>query len=110
VLRPGGLIILSEFDFALYDSKHERMDVNIHEPLGPPWCARFAAFMHEAVRVTGGDMDAAAHLQRWVSTHRAFENVVYQERWCPVVPGNDPRLQGPLLPMLKEIVAVSNIN
>jgi len=43
-------------------------------------------FASLAARNAGGHPDAATHLHRWISSHPAFENVVYQDYWVPVSP------------------------
>ncbi|KDR85601.1 hypothetical protein GALMADRAFT_234564 [Galerina marginata CBS 339.88] len=85
VLRPGGLIDVSEFDFHIYDKDHRRIELGTHE-IGPPWWARWMTFMAVAIRNIGGDIDAATHLRDWISSNSLFEDVVYREFWLPVVP------------------------
>ncbi|CAA7264772.1 unnamed protein product [Cyclocybe aegerita] len=86
VLRPGGLIDISEFDFHMYDKDHRRIELGTHE-IGPPWWARWMTFLNVAIRTKGGDVDAATHLYDWVSSNPLFEGAVYREFWLPVVPG-----------------------
>ncbi|KAF8963921.1 hypothetical protein BDZ97DRAFT_1939378 [Flammula alnicola] len=85
VLRPGGLIDVSEFDFHIYDKNHRRIELGTEE-LGPPWWARWMRCMSVAIRNSGGDTDAATHLYEWISNNSLFEDVVYREFWLPVVP------------------------
>ncbi|KAF9486357.1 S-adenosyl-L-methionine-dependent methyltransferase [Pholiota conissans] len=85
VLRPGGLIDVSEFDFHLYDKHHRRIELQVNE-YGPPWFGRWITYMHAAVRNIGGDTDAATHLYEWISNNPRFEDVKYREFWLPVVP------------------------
>jgi len=111
VLRPHGVIVLGEFDFYLYDRSHQIILVDLTEPLGPPWNARYAVYLNEAVRRAGGDIYAASYLHRWVSAHEALENVVYKEYWIPVVRGRDRSVcQEPFGPTLKVINSVSMIS
>ncbi|KAF8203920.1 hypothetical protein BJ912DRAFT_941422 [Pholiota molesta] len=85
VLRPGGLIDVSEFDFHLYDKHHRRIELQVNES-GRPWFAQWMSYMHAAVKNIGGDTDAATHLYEWISSNPRFEDVVYREFWLPVVP------------------------
>ncbi|KAF9011053.1 S-adenosyl-L-methionine-dependent methyltransferase [Cyathus striatus] len=85
VLRPGGMVDVSEFDFYAYDRNYQRIEVGTHE-LGPPWWPRWLAFANAAVRKVGGDTDAATHLYDWISKHPTFEQATYREFWLPVSP------------------------
>ncbi|TFK41939.1 S-adenosyl-L-methionine-dependent methyltransferase [Crucibulum laeve] len=85
VLRPGGMIDLSEFDFHAYDQNYQRIELGIHE-IGPPWWPRWLAFANAAARNLGGNVDAATHLYDWVANHPAFEEVIYREFWLPGSP------------------------
>jgi len=90
VLRPGGLIDISEFDFHLYDANHRRIELDVNE-LGPPWYARWMTHVLKAIIESGGDVDAATHLHEWILNNSMFEDVVYREIWVPVVPApRDP--------------------
>jgi len=82
VLRPGGLIILIEWDFHSYDVNHRRIDVGTHE-LKAPWWPRWLAFAKIAIRNSGGSVEAAENIRSWVTNHPAFENPVYQDFWVP---------------------------
>ncbi|KAF8910024.1 S-adenosyl-L-methionine-dependent methyltransferase [Gymnopilus junonius] len=84
VLRPGGLVDVSEFDFHIYDKDHRRIEMGTHE-LRPPWWARWMTFMQAAIKNIGGDVDAATYLYDWVSSNPLFEDVEYREFWLPVV-------------------------
>ncbi|KAF4612003.1 hypothetical protein D9613_004147 [Agrocybe pediades] len=84
VLRPGGLIDISEFDFYLYDKDHKRIEVDM-DGVGPPWWARWMTLTRQAIKDIGGDVDAATHLLDWVNANPLFEDAVYREFWLPVV-------------------------
>jgi len=84
VLRPGGLIHVTEFDFYLYDVNHRRMELDVNE-LGPPWWGRWMIHMQKAVIQSGGDVNAATHLHEWILNNPVFEDVVYRDVWLPVV-------------------------
>ncbi|KAF5385302.1 hypothetical protein D9615_001170 [Tricholomella constricta] len=91
VIRPGGLIILIEWDFACYDMNHQLVEVGTHE-LKAPWWPRWLAFAQIAIRNSGGSVEAAENLKSWVTHHPAFEDPVYQEYWIPTsqwANGND---------------------
>lgn len=85
VLRPHGLLDISEFDFHIYDKDHKRMELGTH-PIAPPWWARWMTFLAASIKHIGGDADAATHLLEWVSSNPMFEDVVYREFWLPIVP------------------------
>jgi SAM-dependent methyltransferase len=92
VLRPGGLVDLTEFPFSF--TGFDRQPVL--PPAGsfqPPWTPLLMSYINRAVRARGGDADASTHLHEWVSNHPAFEDVVYREFWIPCSPwmtGNNP--------------------
>lgn len=92
VLRPGGLIDITEFPF--YFTGIEKTP--ICPPAGtfePPWTPLWMSYANRAVRQRGGDADASLHMYQWVCDHPAFEDAVYREFWIPCSPwlrGNDP--------------------
>ncbi|KIY46318.1 hypothetical protein FISHEDRAFT_66490 [Fistulina hepatica ATCC 64428] len=85
VLRPGGLLCLTEFDFSIYDANHQRIELTT-DRIEAPYVARWFAFAKAAARRRGGDVDAANHLRRWVSSNPRFENVVYRHWFLPTLP------------------------
>ncbi|EAU92279.1 hypothetical protein CC1G_00498 [Coprinopsis cinerea okayama7 len=99
-LRPGGLVELQEYDFHIYDCNRRRFELSTNE-LAPPWWPRWMTFFNEAIRKMQGDVDAATHLLKWVRTHPGFEQVRYEERWIPIIPGN----LDPLEPMYARLQA-----
>ncbi|KAJ3717267.1 hypothetical protein DFJ43DRAFT_1099560 [Lentinula guzmanii] len=82
VLRPAGLIDILEYDFRIYDENHQRIEVETSK-IAEPWLPRWMAFANLAARNRGGDVDAATHLETWVTNHAAFENVHYEDIWLP---------------------------
>ncbi|KAF9521300.1 hypothetical protein CPB83DRAFT_778940 [Crepidotus variabilis] len=87
VVRPGGLIDLSEFDFYIYDINHQKVLFDGDGDIRAPWWARWMYFFRNAVKEKGGDVDAATNLHTWVCSNSLFENVAYKEHWLPIVPG-----------------------
>ncbi|KAJ8520636.1 hypothetical protein ONZ45_g2562 [Pleurotus djamor] len=85
ILRPNGLIELMEFDFHVYDHNYHRVEAPVHV-VDKPWWPRWLAFAEMTINQRGGSPDAAYHLHRWVATHGAFEDVVYQDHWIPTSP------------------------
>ncbi|OCH88758.1 S-adenosyl-L-methionine-dependent methyltransferase [Obba rivulosa] len=85
VLRPGGLIELTEFDFAAYN-KHKVKIVLNHKDANRCWIGRWMILAHEAVEQMGGEPDAANHLRRWVGENDAFEDIVYRQFWFQTSP------------------------
>ncbi|KAJ3559010.1 hypothetical protein NM688_g597 [Phlebia brevispora] len=91
-VRPAGLIDLTEFDFRVYGPDKKPLTED---------ASSLAKWMHlasQAVKQQGGEPEAANYLQRWVSGHGAFEEVVYRRWWfqtSPWNPGQD--LSRPLL-------------
>lgn len=87
VVRPGGLIDISEFDFRVYDQNRRQHFVDPNN-FTSPWLARWMALVRRAVIQSGGDVDAAFHLYDWIANNPAFEDVVYREFFFPII---DPR-------------------
>jgi len=85
VLRPGGLIDVSEFDFHVYDANHRQIQRDIND-LTPPWWSVWFGHLWKAIVKSGGDVDAANHLHEWVLNHPMFEDVVYKDVWVAAVP------------------------
>ena len=88
VLRPGGLISVSEFDFHVYDANHRRIERDVND-LTPPWWSVWFTHLWTAIVKSGGDVDAANHLHEWILDHPMFEDVAYKEIWVPAVPHTD---------------------
>ena len=112
-MRPEGLIDISETDRYLYDANRQRFDLGTNE-LGPPWCARWLAFLRAATVDRGANVDAATHLHRWVSENPNFEDIVYNEYWLPMIPPireDAPQSEGSrkFYRMMKAIVTVRMI-
>jgi len=85
VVRPGGLIDLTEFGFQTYDHNNQVISVD-RSGHSPPWWARWLSHVREAIDERGGDVNAATHLHSWVARNPAFESVVYREHFLAVVP------------------------
>ncbi|PPQ64252.1 hypothetical protein CVT24_008655 [Panaeolus cyanescens] len=84
VVRPGGLIDMSEFDFRTYDENRRVIKVDPVR-LGPPWFSCWMYLIRNAIIKNGGDVDAATHLHEWISSNLAFEDVVYREFYTPMI-------------------------
>ena len=92
VLRPGGLIDLTEFPFN-FTGLDKRPILPPAGSFHPPWTPLFMSYVNRAVRERGGDAEASTHMHEWVSNHPAFEDVVSRDFWIPCSPwmhGSDP--------------------
>ncbi|OCB89014.1 hypothetical protein A7U60_g3821 [Sanghuangporus baumii] len=49
-----------------------------------PYLARFTTLVRQAALRRGAHVDAAALLNRWISEHPAYEDVIYREAWLPL--------------------------
>ncbi|KAF8220782.1 S-adenosyl-L-methionine-dependent methyltransferase [Tricholoma matsutake] len=85
VLRPGGMILMVEWDFHGYDGNRNQIQAGTDQ-LSSPWFPRWLAFARVSVRNAGGTVDAASNIKSWVTNHPAFEDVVCQDYWMPVSP------------------------
>ncbi|KAJ3535714.1 hypothetical protein NMY22_g6358 [Coprinellus aureogranulatus] len=104
-LRPGGLVELAEFDFTIYDRNRKQLDISLHDPIGPPYWARYLAHLNAAIRKKQGDVSAANHLWRWLTTHQAFENITYRDVWVPSIPGDDDRYPETVYPVMRQNIS-----
>ncbi|KAF9817961.1 hypothetical protein IEO21_03036 [Rhodonia placenta] len=82
ILRPSGLLDLTEFDFRIYTTDRKPILADNADS----YLARWMNLCHIAVQRSGGEPDAANYLHRWVSDHPAYEEVVYREFWFPTSP------------------------
>ncbi|KZW00512.1 S-adenosyl-L-methionine-dependent methyltransferase [Exidia glandulosa HHB12029] len=94
ILRPHGLVILSECDFRVYNEDMEPFSLTAPPAATtsaaaasePPAVARYIGHMRKCIRARGGHVDAASLLHRWVSQHRSFTDVVYRDIYFPLSP------------------------
>ncbi|KAK0501608.1 S-adenosyl-L-methionine-dependent methyltransferase [Armillaria luteobubalina] len=80
VLRPEGLIDLTEWDFHCYNEDFQRIELDDVTAGEKPWWPRWLAYLETAT------VDAAAHIHDWVSRHPRFEDVIYNEYFIPTTP------------------------
>ncbi|KZO90604.1 S-adenosyl-L-methionine-dependent methyltransferase [Calocera viscosa TUFC12733] len=95
VLRPGGMILIEEWDFRMYRSVDSHDGPNASYELAPPsteekpyWSAlsEWLRLLGLAVRQRGGDVDAAAFVNLWIRQHGGFEDFGYQDVWIATQP------------------------
>jgi len=92
VLKPGGLVDLTEFDFTLHDRNRRLIEIDTNT-VEAPWWPRWMAFLNRAATQRGADLNSAGKMRQWIIDHGAFEDVVYREFWIPASPwpkGDDP--------------------
>lgn len=91
VLRPGGLLDLTEYDFQTYDKYGDVIQVD-KDDFSAPWYARWLFYIRNGIDDRGGDVNAATHMHDWVKSNPAFEDVIYHEHFLSVIP---PPRDGP---------------
>jgi len=89
MLRPGGVLDISDYDYQTYDADHNVIPIDITAPIGPPYWSRFLAQCRRAVQELGCSTDAATHLHGWIQGHPGFEDVAYNEIWVRAVGPKD---------------------
>ncbi|TEB24749.1 hypothetical protein FA13DRAFT_1638308 [Coprinellus micaceus] len=89
ILVPGGLVELVECDFHTYNRHRQRIKVDLDLPPNGRYWPRYMAHINAAAKAFGGDVGAATHLYRWLTTHGAFEDISYRDVWIPTIPGDD---------------------
>lgn len=94
VLRPNGLVSLSEWDFRVYDRQQRILLGDANDSI-PSHIARFCAAVNRAARARGGSIDAANLLNGWCLDNQAFdpESVTHTDYWMPASPW--PVIKGP---------------
>lgn len=99
VVRPGGLVDFTEWDFRMYDMDKQPITPSYREIYGlddsqpsherdssKAWLPRWYAALGQAARRRGGHIDAAALMHNWIADHKEFEDVVCREFWFPSSP------------------------
>ncbi|KAL4077513.1 S-adenosyl-L-methionine-dependent methyltransferase [Scleroderma citrinum] len=92
VLRPGGLIDITETPFYLFGPDKQPL-IYPDGTFAPPWIALWLSYAVKAVKARGGDIDATVRIHEWISSHPTFEDVVVRDIWMPASPflkGDDP--------------------
>jgi hypothetical protein len=85
VVRSGGMIDLSEYDFQTYDRHGNLIDID-ESSTSPPYYARWLKHLRRAIKNKGGDVDASNHLAEWVNANSNYERVEHEVYFLPVVP------------------------
>ncbi|KAF5352407.1 hypothetical protein D9756_005826 [Leucocoprinus leucothites] len=96
VLRPGGLIDLTEVGYEAYDRHHQPIKIDFNPDTDKPnWKSPYWAHWLRAIATVastgGGETSASRNLESWLHAHRALEDVVHREFWLPIIPGNYDR-------------------
>ncbi|KXN88920.1 hypothetical protein AN958_06791 [Leucoagaricus sp. SymC.cos] len=98
VLRPGGLIDLTEVGYVAYDRHHQPIPVvdptssTKFEEWGRPYWAHWLRAVANVARVHhGGEINASRAMKEWLDRHRAYTDVVHSEFWLPIIPGDYDR-------------------
>ncbi|KAI6136217.1 hypothetical protein F5141DRAFT_1185261 [Pisolithus sp. B1] len=85
VLRPGGLIDITEYPF-YFTGPDKKPIIKPKGTFEPPWTALWMSYANRAISGRGGSSDAALHLPDWISSNPAFEDVVVRDLWMPASP------------------------
>jgi len=85
MLRTGGIVELVEYDWRNYDKDGRLIEIDLTKPLGPPYWSTITAYIRQALKAAGGDLDAAECMYDWVRSHGAFQDVEYRETWLRTV-------------------------
>jgi len=90
ILRPGGLFLSMEAEFAVYDKDKNYL---LPHELGHPkysWVANYCHRLGKAMRMRMGHIDATQLLEGWLEDHYAFEAVESKDIWIPCGPWFPP--------------------
>jgi len=75
MVRSGGMIDLSEYDFRTYDSCGQLIEVDEFSD-SPPHYSRWMKHVRKVIKDKGGDVDCSNKLLEFVTANPAFERVV----------------------------------
>ncbi|KZT61170.1 S-adenosyl-L-methionine-dependent methyltransferase [Calocera cornea HHB12733] len=84
LLRPGGLLDLSEWDFRIYSASHQPLPLVPHGQEGHSWTAEWLWALREAGARRGGQMDAASFMEGWVRESGVWDDVGYRDTWIAI--------------------------
>jgi len=90
ILRPDGLMLLSECDIQSYDEEKRLL---LPYPVGHPQHTALAAFqklIRDSVRVRGGGADAPGKLAEWARSVPSFIDVRAEDLWIATRPCLEP--------------------
>lgn len=90
ILRPSGLMLLSECDIQSYDDEKRLL---LPFPVGHPQHTALAAFqklIRDSVRARGGDADAPGKLAEWARSVPSFIDVRAEDLWISTWPRLGP--------------------
>jgi SAM-dependent methyltransferase len=84
VLRPGGLLLLADIPFQIFDSSR-----NLISPFEPDvsrrcWLGLFAHSFCTAIAAKGGDATSAHKFEMWVREVNVFEDLRREDIWMPI--------------------------
>jgi hypothetical protein len=80
---------LTEVGYVAYDRYYQPIEVYVNpDPTNTNWGRPYWAHWVQAVgNAASGHVDASRQLHDWLQKHRAFEDVVHEEFWLPIIPG-----------------------
>jgi len=85
-LKPGGILLLTEGDFQLYDENLTKSLVPLEGDLEKSWFQRMLFEAYNVMKKRGSSMDAGHSLHTYLSRNPTFEHIGYQHVLCPVGP------------------------
>lgn len=83
-LKPGGILLLTEGDFQLYDENYQKAAVPLEGDLENSWFQRMLFEAYNVMKKRGSSMDAGHSLHTYLSRNSSFEHIGYRHVWCPV--------------------------
>jgi len=90
ILRPGGLFLSMEAEFAVYDKDKNYLLSYEHGHPRHSWAADYCHSLGKAMRMRMGHIDATQLLEGWLGDHHAFEEVEKRDIWVPCGPWCPP--------------------
>jgi len=84
-LKPGGVLLLTEGDFQLYDHQKNKQGVPIEGEDGS-WIQRILFEAYHVMKERGSSMDAGKMLHTYIQRSNMFDNAGYGNIWCSIGP------------------------
>lgn len=84
ILRPGGLVLLQEMDYEVYDDNHKCMEAERVDAPNHSWFATFIRCSRLAARQKDIDMQIFKMHKTWLAEFPDYEKIEHEHCWMPI--------------------------
>jgi len=85
-LKPGGILLLVEADFQLYDEDKGPMDCAFDQSGSGSWLARILFEVYNTLKSRSSAVDAPTQLFKWIQEHPDLKDEVGMDLFIPIGP------------------------